>query len=230
MMEPRITNWPNTAANPKYVSLDISSMPYIDNLAYSLFSISLAGFLLLYTVSSMYGVYNRRERNFEDHLKSACVPLGLIAAYMFIMGLWGQFTWPLPGSYNILFYDPLISFGIVLIAFALAVKCRLKLEYVGFLGLMVGLMTIAYGAEGYSIGLTQAPVALLLLYFLYGFTGILSFPVSLMADRAPDMRKGRVWHGWKFTLAMFWIFLLLASLLSGFVAVSAISAHLITTP
>lgn len=205
-------------------------MVFTDNVAYSLFSISLAGFLLLYTTSSMYEVYKKRQHNFSEHLKGVAIPLGLMGAYMFIMGLWGQFTWPLPGSYNILFYDPLISFGIVLIAFALAVKYGMRLEYVGFLGLMVGIMVIAYGAEGYSIGLTQEPIALLLMYFLYGFAAVFSYPVSLIADRLSSIKKGKVWHGWKFSLAMFWIFLLLASLLSGFVAVSAISSHLITAP
>ncbi len=205
-------------------------MVFTDNLAYSLFSLSLAGFMLLYTISSMYGVYKRKQRNFSEYLKSASIPLGIIGIYMFIMGIWGQFTWPLPGSYNILFYDPLISFGILLIAFALAVKYGARLEYAGFLGLMVGLMVIAYGIQGYNLGLTSAPMALLLLYFLYGFCGIFAYPVSLIADRLPGLKKGKVWVGWKLTLAAFWILLLLSSLLSAYVATSAISAHLITAP
>lgn len=205
-------------------------MVFVDNLAYSLFMISFAGFMLLYTISSMYLVYRRGKRNFSDYLKSASVPLGLIGVYMLIMGLWGQFTWPLPGSYNILFYDPLVSFGIVLLAFAIAVKYDVRLEYAGFLGLMVGVMVIIYGIEGYGAGLTSEPIALLLMYFFYGVAGIFAFPVSLIADRLPGLKKGRIWKGWHVVLIVFWILLLLASLLSGFVGILAIPAHLISAP
>lgn len=64
-------------------------MVFIDNLAFSLFSISFAGFLLLYAITSMYMVYRRKGKNFTDYLKGASVPLGLIGAYMLITGLCG---------------------------------------------------------------------------------------------------------------------------------------------
>ena len=204
-------------------------MAFIDNLAYSLFALSLAGFLLLYTISSMYLVYRRKQRNFSEYLESASVPLGLIGAYMLIMGIWGQFTWPLPGSYNILFYDPLVSFGIILLSFALAIRCKARLEYAGFLALLVGAMTIVYGVEGYSIGLTQAPIALLAMYFFYGVAGVFAYPVSLIADRLPGLHK-KAWSGWVVTLAIFWILILLASILSAIVGVAAIPAHLLRAP
>lgn len=142
----------------------------------------------------------------------------------------GQFVWPLPGSYNILFYDPLVSFGIILLAFAFSVRYDAKLEYAGFLGLMVGLMTIGYGFVGYNLGLTQEPVALLLMYFLYGIAGIFAYPVSLIADRLPGVKNKNVWRGWHVTLSIFWILVVLASLLSAFVAISALSSHLLVAP
>jgi len=204
-------------------------MVFVDNLAYELFAISFAGFLLLYTISSMYLVYRRKDRNFSEYLMGASVPLGLLGAYMLIQGLWGQFTWPLPGSYNILFFDPLVSFGLLLIGFALSVRYKVRLEYVGFFGLMVGVMVIAYGIEGYNIGLTKEPIALLALYFLYGLVGIFSFPVSLIADRIPNV-KYNAWIGWHIALATFWILLLVASCLSAVIGIAAIPAHLISAP
>lgn len=204
-------------------------MVFVDNLAYELFAISFAGFLLLYTISSMYLVYRRKDRNFSEYLMGASIPLGLLGTYMLIQGLWSQFTWPLPGSYNILFFDPLVSLGMLLIGFALAVRYKVRLEYVGFFGLMVGIMVIAYGIEGYSIGLTQEPIALLALYFLYGLAGIFSFPVSLIADRLPGV-KYEAWIGWQIALAIFWILLLIASCLSAFIGISAIPMHLISAP
>jgi putative membrane protein len=204
-------------------------MVFIDNLAYSLFSVSFAGFLLLYTVTSMYLVYRKRGKNFSEYLRAASVPLALIGTYMVIMGLWGQFTWPLPGSYNILFYDPLVSFGIVLLAFSISVKYKIRLEYSGFLALLVGIMIITYGIVGYNIGLTTAPIALLGLYFLYGLAAIFAYPVSLIADRLPGLKKN-VWTGWHIILILFWILLLLASLLSAYTGIAAIGQHLISAP
>lgn len=205
-------------------------MTFTDNVAFALFAISFAGFLLLYTVSSMYLVYRRRQKNFADYLKSASVPLGIIGTYMIIMGIWGQFTWPLPGSYNILFYDPLVAFGMLLLGFSLSVKYKVRLEYIGFLGLMVGVMVIIYGIEGYSLGLTAAPLGLLAMYFLYGLAGVLSYPVSLIADRLPGFQKKRVWIGWTLILIAFWIFILLASVLSAYIGIVAVPAHLLNPP
>lgn len=205
-------------------------MVFTDNLAYSLFAISFAGFLLLYTISSMYLVYRRKGKNFSEYLKSASIPIAILGVYLLIMGFWGQFTWPLPGSYNILFYDPMISFAILLISFSLAVKYGVRLEYVGFLGLLVGIMVIVYGIEGYGLGLTQSPIALFLMYFFYGIAGIFAFPVSLIADRLPGIKKGKIWKGWHIILITFWIILLLASCLSAFTGVLAIPAHLLSAP
>lgn len=204
-------------------------MAFIDNLAYELMAISFSGLVLLYTISQMYLVYRKGGKSFGEHLRNASVPLGILGAYLLVMGIWGQFTWTLPGSYNILFYDPLVSLGILLVAFAVAVRTGAKLEYVGFLGLLVGIMTIMYGIEGYSIGLTQAPLALLAMYFFYGAAGIFSYPVSMIADRLPGLQK-RVWYGWTVILVIFWILILVASLLSAFVGLSAVPAHLLSAP
>ncbi len=204
-------------------------MVFVDDLAYALFALSFAGFMLLYAISSIYGSYKRGRKNFREHLEGLSVPLGILGAYMLIMGLWGQFNWPLPGSYNILYYDPFLSFGLVILAFAIAVKYRTKLGYVGFLGLLFGVMAVIYGAEGYGIGLSTEPLALLGLFFLYGAIGILSFPMALMIDRMPGSEK-RHWRGWYVLLLAFLVLLLLASLLSGFIGSSAISAHLLNAP
>ncbi len=204
-------------------------MVFIDNLAYSRCSIGFGGLLLLYTVTSIYFVYKRKQKNFVEYLKGASVPLALIGAYMLISGLLGQFTWPLPGSYNILFYDPLVSFGIILLSFSLAIKYNVKLEYAGFLALLFGIMLIIYGFEGYNIGLTELPVALLGMYFLYGITGIFAYPVSMIIDRLPgfDRNHSRLWET---ALAIFWLALFSASLSAVAIGAMAIPAHLLSPP
>jgi putative membrane protein len=202
---------------------------FIDNLAFSLFAISFAGLMLLYTMFSMYLAYTKKVRDFSGYLNSAVIPLTLLGAYMIIMGFWGEFTWPLPGAYNILFYDPLIGFGIVLIAFSLVIKNKTRLEYPGFLALLLGAMLVLYGIEGYSIGLTKEPLALLGLYVLYGAVGVLAYPVSLIADRLPGLKKNP-WPGWTTILLAFMVLLFLASMLAAYIGFSAIGGHLVSPP
>ena len=204
-------------------------MAFIDNLAFSLFAISMAGFLLLYVISSMYFVYKKKRKDFTDYLDSLSIPMAILGLFILITGLWGQFTWPLPGSYNILFYDPLVAFGIILLSFSAAIRFKARLEYVGVLSLMSGLMVIVYGIEGYGIGLTSAPIALFGMYFFYGAAGILGYPVSLIVDRLPGLQKN-VWIGWEVLLILFWLALLGASILAAVVAGAAIPAHLLTPP
>lgn len=204
-------------------------MAFIDNLAYSLLAVSFAGFLLLYTLSSTYIAYKKKRIHASACLRGACVPLAIISVYLILAGLWGQFTWPLPGSYNILFYDPMLSIGIVLLSFSIAAKYGLKLEYAGFLGLMVGEVAMVYGVEGYSAGLTNEPLALLLMYVFYGMAGVLSYPVSLMFDRLAASHE-KIRAGWKAVFVVFCILLLLASMLSALVGIVAVPQHLMSAP
>jgi putative membrane protein len=205
-------------------------MVFIDDLAFSLFTLSFAGLLLFYTIASLYFVYKKQHSEFKEYLGSSDAPLMVVGLLMVVSGLWGQFTWPLPGSYNILFYDPYLAFGILLVAFALSVREGVRLEYSGFLGLMVGAMTIVYGVVGYNAGLTQEPVALLLMYLFYGLAGIFAYPVSLIADRLPGLMRRNLWPGWNICLVAFGVFLVIASLLAAFVGVAALPAHLATPP
>lgn len=202
-------------------------MVFVDDLAYSLFVVSFAGLLLLYTSGSIYLDYRKKQRNITEHLKSAAIPLALIGLYLLLMGLWGQFAWPLPGSYNILFYDPMISFAILLIAFSLSVKFNLRFEYVGFLSLIAGILVTIYGFLGYKIGLTQSPLALLAMYTFYGLAGIFSYPVSLLIDRPFDRN---MWARWHLLVIIFCVLLLAASAVSGVVGLAAISQHLVSAP
>jgi putative membrane protein len=202
---------------------------FIDNLAFSLFSLSIASLIIVYLMVSVYLEYKKGKKDYKEIEAAATVPLILVGAYMVLSGAFGQFTWPLPGSYNILFYDPLVSFGLVILAFALAFKYNVRYEFVGFFGLLVGIMTIFYGIQGYSIGLTELPAALLALYVFFGVAGIFSYPVSLIMQRLPGLKKNP-WIGWQVCLVIFVAALLLAALAAGYVAVSAIPAHLLSPP
>jgi putative membrane protein len=204
-------------------------MVFIDNLAFSLFAISIAGFMLLYSMVSIYLSYRKNQKMLSEHIRNTTVPLFFIGIYLLVMGLWGQFAWPLPGSYNILFYDPLVAFGIVMLTFATIGRLGGNMEYAGFLAFLFGVMAIIYGIAGYNVGLTLEPVALLAMYFLYGLTGILAYPIAMIAQRKPGLQKNH-WGGWIILLGLFCLSIFAASCISGFIGFEAIGAHLLTTP
>lgn len=204
-------------------------MVFIDNLAFLLFSISFAGFVLLYTVMSVYLEHENGKKDYDRHLEGASLVMLLIGGYLVVSGFVGQSTWPLPGSYNILFFDPLVAFGLVTLAFALAIRFEVSLEYAGFFGLLAGIMALIYGFQGYNLGLTSAPIALLLLYLFYGGAGILSYPASLIADRLPDhLKNPRVL--WSIVLALFCLALFAASVTAAYIGSQAIAGHLLSAP
>lgn len=204
-------------------------MIFVDNLAYSLFIIGFAGLIILYTISSIYKVSKHGKKNFLEYLEGASVPLFILGSYIFITGILGQILWPLPGSYNILFFDPYISFGIVLLAFSVSAKYKIRLGYIGFFGLLVGIMVMVYGIHAYSLGMTKAPLMLLLMYVFYGLAGIMSCPIAFFVDKLTRLQR-HIGFGWDISFILFWIFLFIASILAITLGATALPYHLASPP
>ncbi len=144
---------------------------------------------------------------------------------MFISGMFGQLAWPLSGSYNVLFYDLYPLVGILFIAIGVSVYKKFSMQYTGLLAFLTGVMAILYGINGYILGLTEAPFAMLALYASFGIAGMLGWPVSIMADRNEMGTKSKG-SGWTALMILFCIILFLASMLSLYIGVSAIPGHL----
>jgi putative membrane protein len=159
-------------------------MTFVDTLAFQLFTLAFVSGLLFYSGVVGYVTYLRygARRTFE-HLRAQAVPLGGLGVIIASIGLWGEIVWPLPDSYNILFFDPYVLLGIVLLGFAISVAFRWCTQYVGLLAMMVGLLSIYYGAEAYNLGMTKEPLAMFLLYVAMGGTAVFTFPVTLWLDR-----------------------------------------------
>jgi putative membrane protein len=205
-------------------------MVFIDDLALELLSIAFVGLLTLYmTVGAYIGYKKKGLKDLYEHIRPGIIPLAVLGVLILILGLFGETQWPLPGSYNILFYDPYVMLGLLLLGFTLSVIYRQKLHYVGLLSFAVGLTLIYYGVMGYNTGLTSSPLALLGLYVAFGLSGILAFPVTLMIDSFVA-RKARITFSWKFVMALFWIFLILSTVLAAFIGTVALQQHLISPP
>jgi putative membrane protein len=207
-------------------------MVFIDDVALELLTIAFAGLLTLYMTIGAYWSYRKRGGDgIYDHIRSGIIPIAVIGTVILVLGLFGEMTWPLPASYNTLFYDPYVMLGVILVGFTMSVAYRQKLHYVGLLSFVVGLMTIFYGVYGYTLGLTQSPLALLGLYLCFGLAGIFAFPATLIIDSMIEKRTMiRAALSWKLILILFWLSLLAATLLAALIGGVALPAHLLSAP
>ncbi|TRM86276.1 hypothetical protein DJ526_10015 [Sulfolobus sp. A20-N-G8] len=132
---------------------------------------------------------------------------------------YGLIAWPLVSSYNILFYDLYPILGIGIIGIAVSIKYSYKLEILGFMALLYGLITIYYGIVGFQHNMTLEPIALLALYGLTGLSSIFFYPVSLFLDHG---KYGKIF------LVLDAVLLILAGLLAGYIGLEAVPEHLVS--
>ncbi|MGC8648906.1 MAG: DUF981 family protein [Candidatus Micrarchaeia archaeon] len=201
---------------------------FVDILTSQLISIGFAGLLIIYLTIEGYFAYKHKEPLIEK-VHAASIPLLIIGLYIFITGLYGQFIWPLPGSYNILFYDIYALFGVIVLALAFALKYKTELHYIGFIALLFGFFAVYYGYVGYSLGMTTAPLGMLAMYALFGIGGIASYPLTLAYDKIIEKKKAGSTLD-KFFLSVFVLAIIIASLIAFFIVFSAIPVHLKAAP
>jgi putative membrane protein len=173
-----------------------------------------------------------RFKNGKKHyrsLRGGAVPLFVLGLYAIVTGLFGQFFWPLPGAYNIVFYDVYTLVGLLFVSIAWSLRSDIETQHAGMFSLLMGFAVIYYGIEGYLADLAKPPILLLALYSLFGITGVLGYPMTVMLDRSDDGDKLK-WKGWKIIAFLFFLFLLLASLLALFIVAEALPAHLMSPP
>jgi len=88
-------------------------MVFIDNLGLMLFTLPLTSVLIAYTTIQAYIEYRKRGyEGIKRSLDDSIIPAAVLALVIMALSLWGEFTWTLPGGYNILFYDVYILLGI----------------------------------------------------------------------------------------------------------------------
>lgn len=158
-------------------------MSFIDPLAFVevvLFIVSVVGTWV--ALESLGAIRRDRPDELRAILQGAALPFLSIGTIAIIMSLWGEMTWPLPGSYNILFWDVFLLFGMVLVSFGIAFYRGTRTQYSGLMALAAGIIVIFYGVTGYQQGLTKDPLETLLLYLGFGAVAILSLPAALVAD------------------------------------------------
>lgn len=163
-------------------------MTFIDNLALVQVLLLLGAAILAYGgVLSWWAIRTNRPKTLRSVLRGVAVPVGALGAVTTVLALWGEMTWPFPASmagYNILFFDTLLLFGLVLLAYAVSAYLGARLQYVGLFALVAGSVTAFYGWIGYTAtpAFTKEPFDTLLLYLGFGAAGVFSFPATLIVD------------------------------------------------
>jgi uncharacterized membrane protein len=163
---------------------------FIDNLALVEVLLLLAATIFSYgAVLGYFAVRRNDAKGLRSVLRGMAVPLGGVGAVTLALALWGEMTWPFLasdglGGYNIFFWDVLVLFSTVLLAYAIAVYANLRLQFVGLLALVAGGVTAFYGYTGYtaSPAFTKDPLDTLLLYVGFAAAGIFAFPATVIVD------------------------------------------------
>lgn len=163
-------------------------MVFIDNLALVEVLLLLGAVVFAYGgVLSWWAIRNNDPKGLKATLHGMAVPLGGLGVVTTILALWGEMTWPFPATmagYNIFFFDAMILFGLVLLAYAVSAFLGAKMQYVGIFALVAGGVTAFYGYTGYtaSPAFTKDPFDTLLLYTGFAAAGIFAFPATVIID------------------------------------------------
>ena len=203
-------------------------MVFIDDLAFELFTLSLVGVVSIYLTGYAYLYYRKGLKDVETIMRPGAFILGILGVIIVIMGIFGEMTWPLPGSYNILFYDPYLLFGIILVSVSSSIILKQKLQFSGILALFSGLIAIYYGVNAYLDKMTSSPIAMLGLYLSLGLTGMFTFPATLIYGLLPS--RDNVSKFWTVILVLFWVGLIVSSVLAALTAIEAVPQHLLKPP
>jgi putative membrane protein len=144
--------------------------------------------------------------------RSLLVSLGGLGALSLIQGVWMMDTWPLVGSYNILFGEIYAVFGLIVVSGAASALKGYSLKGLSYLGALAGVWGLA-DAYGILAGnLTSEPLVAAALYVSGALAGILSVPATHKPSRV--------------TIGLLVLFLVLFAAASIFLGASASIEHL----
>jgi len=109
------------------------------------------------------------------------VPMFVLGAFNAISGFAMSFQWPLPGGYNMLFGDPLLFFGLLMIAGAYMIRKNISVKNLAMPGFFLGIYILVGAAAivGYNLEPGSHFIASFGLYLVAGLSGIFAPAVYL---------------------------------------------------
>lgn len=115
---------------------------FIDPLTVMLLSLGMSALLL--------ALYYFKVGSGKKDISSLVVPAFILGLFNAVSGFLMSFTWPLPGSYNMLFGDPLLVLGLLMIAGSYMISKGMDVKVLSLLGFLLGVYLIVG-----MIGITQ---------------------------------------------------------------------------
>lgn len=188
-------------------------MVFVDALTVMLLGLGASTFLL-----AMYFLMAALGRKDMDMLY---VPGFIFGMFDFASGFAMSFLWPIPGAYNMLFGDPLLVLGILMMAGAYMLARKMKRDLLFPIGVMLGIYIAVEAAGILNFGLEKGAYFLPAfgLYLLSALAAILS-PLGMLSP------KGNGRYGY-YLLSLL---LVLVTIVALFIGYGGIYAHLKSPP
>ncbi|MGC8710299.1 MAG: DUF981 family protein [Candidatus Micrarchaeia archaeon] len=186
-------------------------MAFVNPLAIMLLSLGSSAFIL-----ALYFYYVVKGRK----LDSIIVPAFVLGAFDFISGFFMSFTWPFTAplvSYNILFGDPILFLGLLMMAGAYMLYKKTALSSLSYLGIFLGIYLFvgAYAIASYNL---EPGVHFLPSFGLYMLSGL----AAVLAPIININPKGNS----RYLYYLEFIVMILVMLIALFLAYTAIYEHI----
>ncbi|MGC8629315.1 MAG: DUF981 family protein [Candidatus Micrarchaeia archaeon] len=186
---------------------------FVDPLAVMLLGVSASAAFLAYAVFGL----AKGKRN----LAILAPVMFALGAFDFLSGFYLSFFWPLPGAYNMLFGDPMLILGIIMLAGAYALHENFDVRPISLLGFLLGIYLFAESYGMVAFGLEKGVYLLpaLSFFLLSAISAILS-PVVYLSPKG----SGKALY---YLLGVVLVLVVIAAL---FVGLSSIIGHLQAPP
>lgn len=187
-------------------------MAFVDSLAVMLLAVAMsAAFIAYYLVGIAKG----------KKMDSLAGPIFMLGIFDFLSGFYMSFFWPLPGAYNMLFGDPMLMLGIIMIAGGFAIYKNTDGRPISLIGFFLGIYLFAesYGMVAYHLEAGAELLPALGFYLVSGLSGFLS-PLVYLKSKNNNKKA-------YYLLAALLVLVVLAAM---FIGTAAIIGHLSSPP
>ncbi len=188
-------------------------MVFIDSLTVMLLSTGFTALIISFYIFMLI----KAKKDFTQLIVPAFV-FGLFDA---VSGFVMSFTWPLPGSYNILFGDPLLIAGLILISGACMLYKKIDLRILSIFAVFLGIYILIGAVAMFAFHLESGNdlISASALYILSGLSSVLS----------PSIYMNPKGNG-RFLYWILFIMLILTALVSFFISFNGLYMHLQYAP
>ncbi|MEM3791412.1 MAG: DUF981 family protein [Candidatus Micrarchaeaceae archaeon] len=141
---------------------------FVDPLSVMLLGVSASTFFIAFYLISV----AKGKRAFAE----LAVPTFFLGIFDFVSGFYMSFFWPLPGAYNMLFGDPMLLLGLILLSGSYALYRNISPNPVSLLGFLLGIYLFAetYSINAFSLEPHKDMLIVLSFYLVSAIAAVLS--------------------------------------------------------